>query len=222
MAYIGKIPTAAPLTSSDVADGIITNAKLAQDIISAETELAESPASTDEFLISDGGTLKRLDASYIGGNNTPQFFAYKTATQGITEETYTKVTFQTELYDAGGDFDLSNDKFVTGETGKFFLFAQVGFFHSSNNAHEFRTAIYKNGSILVSNSVYLNNEFTNNIPNFFHVSIIDNSTSASDYYEIYARCDYNATTGSPQVTGGSGQNGYTSYETHFGGFKLIQ
>ena len=29
MAYIGKTPTAAPLTSSDVADGIITNAKLA-------------------------------------------------------------------------------------------------------------------------------------------------------------------------------------------------
>ena len=29
MAYIGKIPTAAPLTSSDVTDGIITNAKLA-------------------------------------------------------------------------------------------------------------------------------------------------------------------------------------------------
>ena len=38
MAYIGKTPTVAPLTSSDVADGIITNAKLAQDIISAETD----------------------------------------------------------------------------------------------------------------------------------------------------------------------------------------
>ena len=40
MAYIGKTPTVAPLTSSDVADGIITNAKLAQDIISADTALA--------------------------------------------------------------------------------------------------------------------------------------------------------------------------------------
>jgi len=29
MAYIGKTPTAAPLTSSDVTDGIITKAKLA-------------------------------------------------------------------------------------------------------------------------------------------------------------------------------------------------
>ena len=67
MSYIGKFPTAVPLTSSDVADGIITNAKLAQDIISAETELAVAPADTDEFLISDAGTLKRIDASLVGG-----------------------------------------------------------------------------------------------------------------------------------------------------------
>ncbi len=67
MAYIGKSPSVTALTSSDIADGIISNAKLAQDIISAETELAEAPASTDEFLISDAGTLKRLDASHVGG-----------------------------------------------------------------------------------------------------------------------------------------------------------
>ena len=29
--YIGKTPTSVPLTTSDVTDGIITNAKLAQD-----------------------------------------------------------------------------------------------------------------------------------------------------------------------------------------------
>jgi len=67
MAFIGKKPTAAPLTSSDVADGIITNAKLAQDIISADTALGAEPADTDEFLVSDAGVLKRMDYSYIKG-----------------------------------------------------------------------------------------------------------------------------------------------------------
>jgi hypothetical protein len=67
MAYIGKIPTAAALTASDITDGIITNAKLAQDIISADTALAVSPASTDEFLVSDAGVLKRIDYSLISG-----------------------------------------------------------------------------------------------------------------------------------------------------------
>ena len=68
MAFIGKQPTASPLTASDITDGIITNAKLAQDIISGETELATAPADTDEFLISDAGTLKRIDASLVGGS----------------------------------------------------------------------------------------------------------------------------------------------------------
>mgnify|MGYP003145014148 FL=1 len=77
MPYLGKQPAQAALTASDITDGIITtakiqdtaitNAKLAQDIISAETELAEAPADTDELLISDAGTLKRIDASLIGG-----------------------------------------------------------------------------------------------------------------------------------------------------------
>ena len=67
MSYIGKLPTAAPLTSSDVADGIITNAKLAQDIISGDTALGAEPADTDEFLVSDAGVLKRMDYSYIKG-----------------------------------------------------------------------------------------------------------------------------------------------------------
>tara|TARA_R100001443_G_scaffold73451_1_gene81372 strand:+ start:37 stop:777 length:741 start_codon:yes stop_codon:yes gene_type:complete len=67
MSYIGKKPTAAPLTSSDVADGIITNAKLAQDIISADTALGAEPADTDEFLVSDAGVLKRMDYSHIKG-----------------------------------------------------------------------------------------------------------------------------------------------------------
>ena len=65
MAYIGKTPTAAALTASDITDGIISNAKLAQDIISADTALGAEPADTDEFLVSDAGTLKRMDYSYI-------------------------------------------------------------------------------------------------------------------------------------------------------------
>ena len=69
MAYIGQKPADKPLGASDIADGIISNSKLAQDIISAETELATAPADTDELLISDAGTLKRIDASLVGGKD---------------------------------------------------------------------------------------------------------------------------------------------------------
>tara|TARA_R100000742_G_C4262362_1_gene80167 strand:+ start:19 stop:573 length:555 start_codon:yes stop_codon:yes gene_type:complete len=77
MAYIGKIPAAATLTSSDLAADIVTAAKIADDAISEEhldasvitglTALGETPADTDELLVSDAGTLKRLDYSHIKG-----------------------------------------------------------------------------------------------------------------------------------------------------------
>ena len=80
MGFIGKKPTAAPLTSSDVADGIITNAKLAQDIISGDTALGATPADTDEFLVSDAGTLKRVDYSYIKGGGITQASQWRLTT----------------------------------------------------------------------------------------------------------------------------------------------
>tara|TARA_R100000231_G_scaffold91098_1_gene68743 strand:+ start:49 stop:690 length:642 start_codon:yes stop_codon:yes gene_type:complete len=80
MAYIGQKPADKPLGASDITDGIISNSKLAQDIISAETELATAPADTDEFLISDAGVLKRLDASLVGGGKVLQVVTATTTT----------------------------------------------------------------------------------------------------------------------------------------------
>ena len=72
MAYIGKTPTPAPLTSSDIAADIINNTHIGDTAISGFDALATSPADTDEFLISDAGVLKRLDASLIGGGKVGQ------------------------------------------------------------------------------------------------------------------------------------------------------
>jgi hypothetical protein len=57
MAYIGNKPANKAIVASDLDPAVITG----------QTALATSPADTDEFLISDAGTLKRLDASLIGG-----------------------------------------------------------------------------------------------------------------------------------------------------------
>jgi hypothetical protein len=69
LSYIGKTPTPVPLTSSDIVNGIVTGEKLNADVISSQTALAVAPADTDEFLISDAGVLKRLDASLIGSQD---------------------------------------------------------------------------------------------------------------------------------------------------------
>ena len=57
MSYIGSKPANKPVVASDLDPAVITG----------QTALAVAPADTDEFLISDAGTLKRIDASLVGG-----------------------------------------------------------------------------------------------------------------------------------------------------------
>jgi hypothetical protein len=58
---------AGSVAASQLAADSVTAAKLNDDIISGQTELASGPADTDEFLVSDAGTLKRIDYSLIKG-----------------------------------------------------------------------------------------------------------------------------------------------------------
>ena len=80
MGFIGVQPASVPLTASDITNDIINADKIADNSISEEhldptvitglSALGSEPADTDEFLISDAGTLKRMDYSYIKGGGT--------------------------------------------------------------------------------------------------------------------------------------------------------
>ena len=62
------------VTEAKIADDAVESAHLNDNVISGQTELAAEPADTDEFLVSDAGTLKRIDYSYIkGGANLNHF-----------------------------------------------------------------------------------------------------------------------------------------------------
>ena len=58
-------PSDNTVTAAKIGANAVTSAKLNNDIISGATELASEPADTDEFLVSDAGTLKRIDYSLI-------------------------------------------------------------------------------------------------------------------------------------------------------------
>ena len=75
--YLGKaVQTVNPPTNSvgasQLASDAVTAAKLNDDIISGQTALASEPADTDEFLVSDAGTLKRIDYSLIKGGGVTE------------------------------------------------------------------------------------------------------------------------------------------------------
>ena len=82
---VGTISPAAGTVNADSFDNTV---------ISGHTALAETPADTDEFLISDGGTIKRIDFSHIKGQGkiAQVVNTTKTDTFSTTSGSYTDVT----------------------------------------------------------------------------------------------------------------------------------
>ena len=56
---------AAAVTTAKIADTAVTGAKINTDAISAQTALTSGLAATDELLVSDAGTIKRMDVSVV-------------------------------------------------------------------------------------------------------------------------------------------------------------
>ena len=180
--FIGKKPTAAPLTSSDVADGIITNAKLAQDIISGDTALGATPADTDEFLVSDAGTLKRLDYSLIKASSTPAFLATRNSNQSISANTTTKIQYDDESFDTDNTYDNStNYRWTPGVAGKYVIGASAGVDTQSDHNH-LSVEIRKNGTAIA----YVID--ANQHLGVRNMTIIDDANT-TDYYEVFLRQD---------------------------------
>ena len=196
MAYIGKTPTPAPLTSSDITNGIVTGEKLNADVISSQTELATAPADTDEFLISDAGVLKRLDASLIGGGGKVlQVISATDSTARITTST-SYVTASNTL----------TANITPSATSSKVLIMLSGTAYNSGNHNTFYT-IYRDSTNVASNSnqnelstVY-GDAGVNVVP--LHISFLDSPNTTSQVtYQAYMKV--NGSTGYLNVFGNTG------------------
>ena len=66
-------------------DDSVGAAQIKNDLISGTTALASEPADTDEFLVSDAGTLKRIDYSLIKASPTHVLLSTSTVSSGVSE-----------------------------------------------------------------------------------------------------------------------------------------
>ena len=66
--------------------GSVGSSQISADVITGQTALATTPADTDEFLVSDAGTLKRIDYSLIKGGGITQTDQWR-LTNDITSNT---------------------------------------------------------------------------------------------------------------------------------------
>ena len=145
---VGTInPTNDSVTASSIADGAVESEHLNDNIISGQTALGAAPADTDEFLISDAGTIKRVDYSYIKAANTPAFFSIMSANQTISANTATLIDFDNEQLDTDSAYDTTNKRFTvpTGKGGYYFLYAAIGVDDGSTSSQQSLT-LYVNGN----------------------------------------------------------------------------
>ena len=189
----------------------VGSAQVADSLISGKTALGATPADTDELLISDAGTLKRVDYSYLKSANTPAFLVRKSSNQTLSDDTNTLVTWDTEVYDTNSAFASNKFTVPSGEAGKYYLFTKMYLGAVGNS--EFNTAQfrwYKNGSDIDYNIIDCR---SNPGHQFTCITSLVLDLSAGDYIEIYAQVD--DTSGSPIVAGSS------DTRSSFMGYKLI-
>jgi len=142
------------VTTAKVADDAITAAKLNNDIISGTTALTSEPADTDEFLVSDAGTLKRIDYSLIkGGGITGADFwrlngdvQFGTGTQ-VLDSNWERV--DSDNYGViGSAMTESSGIFTFPSTGIWLIQHQVSIFRSNGEIqrHDSRITMTTNNS----------------------------------------------------------------------------
>jgi hypothetical protein len=194
------------ITEAKIADDAVESEHLNNNVISGQTELAAEPADTDEFLVSDAGTIKRIDYSYIkGSTSTPAFHVGQATGQSISNDTFTKITLDhTELLDTDNAF--SSSRFTPQTAGTYLIYGMVRL-HGTDDFDNFNVSIYKNSDRVLDMQ---GSHFHYETKNVFGMVTLNGS---SDYVELFCR----------QTSGGSMNTrpgDISGAQTFFGGFKI--
>ena len=214
--YLGRaLQTVNPPNAS------VGNSQTAPTIITGQT--AETSIATDDTILihdTSASALRKMTranfVSGVGGANTPAFEAWLSTDQSASNDTFTKLQCNTEIYDTDSDYDnSSNYRFTPTTAGKFFIYGQTRVDPGTGNLTRLTLSIYKNGSSYKRNDFFLNTGST--AMSLYHGNIVAtiDMNGSSDYVELYGRLrTYNG-------SGISFIGGTAGADTYFGGYKII-
>jgi len=172
-------------------------------------------SSGDTITIPSGVTITNNGTQTgFGGVNTPAFEANLSAEQSASDDVFTKMDFDEEVFDTDGAYDhTTNQRFTvpSGKAGKYHIYSNVVLGTSQNtDLVDAKLLIYKNGSVY--SRTIMNNE--TNYTRYTQLSVASTMVlSVGDYVEIYA-----------QVNRASGNVEFRAQnrEATFGAYKIIE
>jgi hypothetical protein len=204
------------LTGTDVIDFILAERAITLTTVGSgsvgTSQLVDGNVTTAK--IADGAvTSAKLDSGVLP-TNTPSFSARMSGAQTISNESYTKVDFDTEDFDTDGAYDhTTNQRFTvpSDKAGKYFfncfLIVDAA---SAAQLQNCQLAFYKN------NSLFKKTDWSFNSNDIFYAGLTLSSLmnlSVSDYIEVFVRIS--DASGSPVIDGSA------TTLSEFSGFKLI-
>jgi hypothetical protein len=124
-------PSDNSISTAKLVANSVTAAKFNADVISGQTELAATPADTDELLISDAGVIKRIDYSYIKSSPTHTLLSTNTISGATSSVAFTSTQITSTYRDyliTGSEIDQDTDS------------ATLRFFMSTDNGSSYETS----------------------------------------------------------------------------------
>ena len=111
------------VTEAKIADDAVESEHLNDNIISGQTALATKPDATDEFLVSDAGTIKRIDCSLLSQVSVADEFRLTT---NFTDNA-TPISSNLERIDAAGQGTITGSQ-MSNSSGVF-TFPSTGIYY---------------------------------------------------------------------------------------------
>jgi hypothetical protein len=198
MPFIGNKPASVPLTSADIADSIITSAKIVDGTIALVDLSATGTQDATTFLRGDN------TFAVAGGANTPAVSVYMSTLQLPTNSTFTKVNYNTERLDTDSAFDTGTNRFTVpaGKDGNYLITAQVFTSGQSNDEYSSEINIRKNGTAISYGGIATGSTSSGASSQKAVTTHTLIDLVATDYIEVYALITVNS--GTPQFYHGDG------------------
>ena len=152
----GEVDTTAlgadAVTEAKIADSAIESEHLNNNIISGTTALTSAPDDTDEFLVSDAGTLKRIDYSLIKGGGIEVADNWRLSSNYTVDSSETDLDSNWERVDTTGQgfigtaMSQSSGLFTFPSTGIYYIGFDIQYYGADNNDYGRAVIVHNNGS----------------------------------------------------------------------------
>jgi hypothetical protein len=160
------------------------------------------------IMTSDGSGSLTLNNAAL--KNTPAFFAYMSGDQNISNNSFTKIQYDTEDFDTNSMYDnSSNYRFTPTIAGKYFVYACATISASAYVAYGTHLVIRKNGADYIADRATTQNDTLYELT--MHTNGVIDFNGSSDYVEMFGFSERHSGSAQQKVIAANRRSNFGAY-----------